>query len=293
MTGIPREARTVARGWADLAEAGAVAGEPFESSSADALPEPIRRWVRHALDEGVPLPRGAVLTMRGQIRLNAWWPFTATQVVALGRGFIWAARARMFGLPVTGFDRFTPSLDAPDESAPDEPASDEPAPDEPSSGQMRWRLLGAIPVMSVVGADVTRSAAGRLVGEEFFVPSAALAPGLVWQQVDDETARTVVTRGGWDHEVELQIAATGALSRVTLQRWGNPDGGAHGIRPFTLVARGEVAGGGMRVPADVVAGWFGPKEAALLAHETAALPAGAFFRATIERIAIPRAARGS
>jgi hypothetical protein len=55
--------------------------------------------------------------MRGHIRLGGWRPFTAQQVLAPS-GFVWAATARVAGLPVTGFDRYSSG-----------------------TGQMRWRLL--------------------------------------------------------------------------------------------------------------------------------------------------------
>jgi hypothetical protein len=90
---------------------------------------PVRRW------------SSVQLTMRGHIRLGSWRPFTAPTGPGALR-FIWAATARVAGLPVTGFDRYSFG-----------------------TGQMRWRLLGLVPVMTASGPDVTRSAAGRLAGE--------------------------------------------------------------------------------------------------------------------------------
>src|SRR3712207_9074453 len=70
------------------------------------LPEPARRWLTHALAPGTPLWPSVVLTMRGEIRLGAWRPFTATQVLRPPHGFVWAATARVAGLPVVGYDRY-------------------------------------------------------------------------------------------------------------------------------------------------------------------------------------------
>ena len=66
-------------------------------------------------------------------------PFDAEQVISRTRGMIWAARTQLFGIPVSGFDRLVDG-----------------------AGQMRWKVLGAIPVMTASGVDVSRSAAGRL-----------------------------------------------------------------------------------------------------------------------------------
>jgi hypothetical protein len=120
-----------------LAQAAPPAGRFTADLVAD-LPEPARRWLTHAIAAGTPRWSSVGLSRRGQIRLDSWRPFTARQVFAPPHGFVWAATARIGGLPVTGFDRYSSGV-----------------------GQMRWRLLGLFPVMSSAGPDVTRSAAGR------------------------------------------------------------------------------------------------------------------------------------
>jgi hypothetical protein len=79
----------------------------FDLAVTAALPAPARRWLAHAIAPGTPLWQSVRLTMRGQIRLGQWRPFAATQVLAPPSGYIWAARARLAGLPVTGFDRLS------------------------------------------------------------------------------------------------------------------------------------------------------------------------------------------
>jgi len=41
-----------------------------------------------------------------------------------------------------------------------------------TTGEMPWRLLRLIPVMTAVGPDITRSACGRLAGEIALIPTA-------------------------------------------------------------------------------------------------------------------------
>lgn len=101
----PRAARAVADEWDELA-APTAAPRPFDPDAMEALPPPIARWMRHAIEPGTPLTLGVQLAMHGQIRIGAWRPFTARQVLAAQRGFIWAARATVGRLPVTGFDRY-------------------------------------------------------------------------------------------------------------------------------------------------------------------------------------------
>jgi hypothetical protein len=72
-----------------------------------------------------PLWQPVEVEKTGHIKIGSWRRFTATQVVAPSRGYIWAANARLFGLPVIGFDRLSGR-----------------------TGEMRWRLLDVVPVVS-------------------------------------------------------------------------------------------------------------------------------------------------
>jgi hypothetical protein len=124
---------------ADWAAPAGPRGHPdrFDPGMVADLPEPARRWLLHALAPGTQLVSGTGLTMHGTIRLGAWRRFTARQVLRPPDGYIWAATAHVFGVPVTGYDRFSSG-----------------------TATMRWRLLGVLPVVTADGADVARSAAG-------------------------------------------------------------------------------------------------------------------------------------
>jgi len=220
----------------------------FDPAMVDDLPQPTRRWLRHAIAPGTPLWPSVELTMRGQIRLGAWRPFTARQVLAPPHGFVWAARTRLAGLPVTGFDRLGAG-----------------------SGELRWRLAGVVPVMSASGPDVTRSAAGRLAGEMVLAPTTALAA--TWTPgADGDRAVAAVLVAGVEERVEVQVGPDGRLLGVTMQRWGNPDGVPFGRHPFGVAVEAEATFAGVTVPSVFRAGWW---------WGTDRQPAGEFFRATI------------
>ena len=244
---VPRAARSVRRDWELLARSGEPP-EPFDPSMVVDLPEPARRWLTHAITPGTPLWQSVVLTMRGEIRLGAWRPFTARQVLAPPRGFVWAATARFLGLPVTGFDRYSSG-----------------------SGQMDWRLGGLFPVMTATGPDVTRSAAGRLAGEMALVPTTFRAATWSAGSHDD---RAVVSWRIDDHEesAEFQVDADGRLLGVVMQRWGNPDGAPFGRYPFGVAIEAEETFAGVTIGSVLRAGWW---------WGTDRQPEGEFFRARI------------
>jgi hypothetical protein len=108
-TAANNRATTAPRGLSEQARAdwGALAqptGTPdrFDAAATVGLPEPVRRWLGHAIAPGTPLRSAVELHMHGEIRLGAWRRFTAVQRLTLEGGFVWAATAWLFGLPVTG-----------------------------------------------------------------------------------------------------------------------------------------------------------------------------------------------
>jgi hypothetical protein len=241
---------TVAEDWRTLAS-GTPAPAAFTAEMASGLPEPVRRWLTHAVAEGTPLARAVELRMHGEIFLGRWSPFSAVQRLSLTGGFVWAATARLLGLPITGFDRWTRA-----------------------SGEMRWRLFGLVPVTSAAGSDVTRSAAGRHAGELLVaLPTAALAPEVQWRPLDDGRAVATVSAGPEAHDVTVEVGADGALTALGMRRWGPIARKTFAEQPFGATFDGELAAGGLRVPERVTAGY---------GYGTEAWEAGQFIRWTVD-----------
>lgn len=230
-TGAPLSARRVSGTWRRLA-APSIGPGGFEAGSIDALPAPVRRWLSHVVEPGTPLSTTVVVSMSGRIRIGAWRRFTARQVVAAGTGYIWAATARFGPVPVLGYDRYSEA-----------------------TGEMRWRLAGIVPVLSAVGEDVRRSAAGRLASELVLTPAAALASFVEWEAIDDEHARARLGIDGTDHDLTIAVDEQGALRSVRLPRWGDPTGDGFAWHEFVVRCTGDQRFGGYQLPAHVHAGW--------------------------------------
>jgi hypothetical protein len=206
--------------------------EAFDPAMVADLPLPARRWLVHAVAPGTPLWQSVELSMRGEIRIGSWRPFTARQVLAPPRGFVWAATARLSGLPVTGFDRFSSG-----------------------SGEMRWRLGGLVPVMSASGPDVTRSAAGRLAGEATLLPTAFRAATWAPGSTGDRVVATWHV-GGQDERVELHVDPGGRLLGAEMDRWGDPGGGPFARHRFGVAFEEERAFAGVTIGSVFRAGWW-------------------------------------
>ena len=217
------------------------------------LPPAARRYLEHAIAWGTPPASTVRLQMQGEIKLKRWFPFTAEQVIAWDRGMVWSADARVYGMPVTGFDRLIDH-----------------------EGAMQWKLLGVIPLMRASGKDTTRSCAGRMLAESVWLPSSLCAETVVWSGVEDDTSQ-VYARAAIEGEhgpLTLGIDGAGRLSSILLPRWGSPDGGAPGYFPFGGIVEQEKTFGGFTIPTRLRVGWhFGTPR-----FETD----GEFFRCTID-----------
>jgi hypothetical protein len=222
----------------------------FEPGQADALPEAARRWVLHAIAPGTPLRRSVVLRSRGEIRLGTWRRFHATQALEPMEGFVWAATAWVGPLPVHGFDRYRDGV-----------------------GEMRWRVLDALPVMSGSDQDITRSAAGRLASEFVLAPAAALDARVRWKHLDRYEAVASMPVGAEDFDVRITVDGDGRLTRVSVLRWGNPDGNGYAWHTFGVECGREATFDGFTIPVWLRGGWW---------PDTERWAQGEFIRFTIE-----------
>lgn len=230
---VPAPPGRVRRDWAALA-APTVSPARFAPHMTDGLPAPVTRWLAHAVAPGAPLLETVELVTHGEIRMGTWRRFRARQILAPPRGLVWAARSHLFGLPVSGYDRYSGG-----------------------TGEMRWRLLRAVPVMSGSGPDVTRSAAGRVACEFPLVPATARGTAVRWEPVDDDRQAVAHVRVGREEfAVTVRVSPSGRLESASLLRWGDPDGRGYGKHPFGAVFEGEVRFGDFTLPRTVRAGWW-------------------------------------
>lgn len=204
-----------------------------------------RKYAKHALPKEINQSTVLKLTMKGEIKLKNWMPFTATQVVRHEVGFVWAAKAKVGPVFVSGHDQFLNG-----------------------AGEMRWKLLGLISVMHASGKDISRSAADRFAIERVLLPSSLCTEVSRWS--GDESHVTIETPGY--SPISLSYEPSGRISAISMLRWGSPDGGEFGLFPFGGFVDEETTWNGYTIPSKLRLGWhFG----------TDRFEEGEFFRATI------------
>jgi hypothetical protein len=200
--------------WERLALSRAAETAAFDPGMVAGLPDPARRYFLYTIAPGTPLRSVAVIDMAGEIGMGTqaapgYRAMTARQILAPPQGFVWALDAGLIG----GSDGLMAD-----------------------TSWTRFWLAGLVPVVRVGGdADHARSAFGRVVAEgTFWTPAAFLpGPGIVWEPVDDDTARVTVSHNGLEQSVEITVAADGRPLRVVMPRWSNANAdGEWRIQPF-------------------------------------------------------------
>ncbi len=171
----------------------------FDPGTLTSLPDPAHRLLSTALPDGTPLHDTVRLSMRGEIKLaGRWLPFTAQQILRAATGFVWAPVVGGRLLRFVGADALGPD-----------------------GARIEFRLLGRIPVVRGSGADIARSANGRLAAETVAWLPQALTPqaGGRWTAIDHRRA-TVTLRGpGGPTDLDVTVDDDGALTSLGLQRW--------------------------------------------------------------------------
>lgn len=227
-----------------------IPGEPegiFSPEMIEGLPLVAQRYLLHAIKLGTPLVKWVEIQMKGKIKPDGGWiPFEAKQILTPGRGFVWRAKAKKGFIPIEVVDHYLEG-----------------------NARVQVTLLGLIPIVNTSGPDVAKSAAGRLLGECVWLPSALLPQhGAIWEEVDDSHAKVTLGVGNIKTTLTLSIDKEGRLKEVVFSRWKDTE---KDFVPFGVGVEEERTFGGYTIPSKLRAGWWYGTDRY---HE--------FFRATIE-----------
>ncbi len=197
------------------------------------LPEPVRRYLHHALPKGFHVTRGVTLRMAGKIRVGFWLPFTAGQECD-GRSFEWRARVGIGPLaPLEIVDCYANG-----------------------AGSVTGRLLSRYELFRQADEHVHRSAAGRAALEAVLAPASLLpGRGVSWRAEEDEHIIASSDLEPEHIEVHMRIDQHGAVRAISAQRWGNIDKHSHGYLTFGGDVHAEQAFGDVVIPSHLTLGW--------------------------------------
>jgi hypothetical protein len=214
------------------AEPGALVG----AEEVAALPPPVARWLTASGVVDRPRVRTVHLHQRGQLRTAPDQPFMpaeAEQVFTTAEpGFVWAVRVTMASLvPVAGRDQYLGGR-----------------------GRMSIRAASLIPLVSADGAEIDQGTLLRFLGEIVWFPSAALAPYIRWDAVDEQTARATMIYRGVTASALFTFDAAGRMVHLTARRYQGGGPGAR-LEDWSVIAHAWTRMGGVVVPSKGTVSW--------------------------------------
>lgn len=162
----------------DLAAAAKPGGTIVTDAAVEALPAPIRRFLRKAGVVGEPIPTVVRLKQKGRMRGSpaaAWMPFEADQVYSIDPPrFVWRANFPSRSLPlVFGRDFYR----------------------DGDSG-ITMKALGVWPVADLRGGELGEAGLMRFLNEMMWFPAAYLGANVSWKALDDRSAEVSISDHG-------------------------------------------------------------------------------------------------
>lgn len=196
----------------------------------EGLPPPVQRYLHYSGIVGKPLVSTVRLKQRGRIRQDEespWMPLQADEYYTVSPpAFVWQAGARVAGLPLM---RIRDSYVA-------------------GKGRMFITAGGLFPVGDMQGAEMDQGSMMRYLNEMIWFPTAFLSDYITWEEIDDHSARVIMTDRGSRISAMMTFDDEGRVTNFTGERYrDNADGTSDLVLWSTPISDyGEFAG--VRVP---------------------------------------------
>ena len=227
-----------------LTAAASVPTRTFRSSDCNDLPAPIRRYLRHVLQEGQPCVQTVRIEQSGTFRsggaASPWNSFTATQhVTTRPPGFVWTAAIDLFPwIRVRVVDAY-----------------------RDGRGLLQAKLGGVLSVANPAPRPaLDERELMRYLAEAPLYPTALLPEmGVTWTAVNDRSARATLTHRGTTASLVFHVNDQNEVERVTGKRPFLKDDGTTELRPWKGTWRNYERRMGMRVPTDGEVAWIYPE----------------------------------
>jgi hypothetical protein len=199
------------------------------------LPPPVRRWLESSGVVGREWAHVVWLRQRGQLRTGAdqpWMPAEAQQVFSVDDpAFVWTVSVTMNGLPVSGRDSY-----------------------QDGRGHMLITVAGLVPVVDARGPQIDQGTLLRFLGEIIWFPSAALAPYLSWEGIDEHHAQATMRWRGVEASGLFTFDEQGRPANVTARRYKS-DGAAASLERWEAPSLAWERRSGVLMPVRGTATW--------------------------------------
>lgn len=200
------------------------------------LPVPVQAWLTNVGVVGKPRDRSLRLKQEGGLRTSVdddFMPAQADQYFnVLDPGFVWRVRVAMFHIPVYGRDTYVDGR-----------------------GRMLIKALGLAPIVDAEGNAIDQGTLLRFLAEMVWYPSAALAPYVRWQAIDQGAARATMTYAGVSGSADFFFDAQGRVERIAAMRYMQQDDGPPTLQRWVVLPSKWEIRDGILVPVEGEVTW--------------------------------------
>lgn len=178
----------------------------IQKEELEGLPVCVQKWLEQSQIIGKERVSTVRLKQTGQMRLKnegAWLPFEAVQYFRTDEpGFIWKAKIKAAPLVnIVGRDQYVDG-----------------------HGNMLIKLLSFLKISDASGKEIDQGSMMRYFAELQWFPMAALSDYIVWEEIDDNSAKGTMTYQGVTASAVFTFNAKGEMTDFEGQRYMESNG---------------------------------------------------------------------
>lgn len=208
-----------------------------ERTIAD-LPMPVQKWLRHSGMIGKQDIHSVRLTQKALMKMKPdqkeWSHAEAEQYFTTHPpASIWTVRLQMMPfVEVVGRDKF-----------------------QEGKGEMLIKILSLLPIVNSKNNDKTNMGTlQRYLGEIVWFPSAATSPYIVWEGIDDLSAKATMTYEGTTGSGTFYFDENGSFKKFSALRYMGGDDDAQ-LKEWIIEVSESGIRNGVRIPTKMTATW--------------------------------------
>jgi hypothetical protein len=212
-------------------------GPQLLAARLDSLPEPVRRYLRFAIQDGAPATRTVRLEHGGTFRTKPdqpWLPIRGVEYfTAATPGFVWSAS--ISPAPLVWIDARDRLHDR--------------------RGNMLVKLESLFTIADARGPEIDQGASLRWLAEAVWFPYAFVGDAIHWEPVSGEAARVTLVQEGVPVAATVEFDAEGRLALIRGERYRDIRGGKAVLTPWVGRCGAYREFGRFRVPAQIEVAW--------------------------------------
>jgi hypothetical protein len=209
----------------------------IDEKDIEPLPLPVQKWLKTTGILGKPELKSAriaqLLKLKMKPNQKKWFSATAVQhTTTEPPSFLWVVAMELLpSVTITGCDSFVEG-----------------------KGTMKMKLNSLLPIVNEKGIKLDEGTMQRFLGELVWLPSLALSPYIVWEEIDAFTAKATLQYKGSSGSGLFYFDAMGDFKKFVALRFKENKATAKRY-PWVLTVDDYASFDGIRIPSKMKATW--------------------------------------